>query len=251
MRSEMKKIGVSSAFMHPSHERNNLGKKRLCFYSNDMGIYLSRKNVMPILIPDLPENALHIFLDELDGFLFQGGVDMAPKTYNAKPIDPDKWPGDHIRDVFELKVMEYAIKKDKPIMCICRGHQLLNVFFGGTLYQDIPSQTGTKVMHQHPEIYDNVNHKVELVPGTILDSIHAQDPCRLVNSIHHQAVKDLGKDLEILATSPEDGIVEAIHWTGTKPGKVMGMQWHPEYFTSSTTPLISKDIVYDHFLSFC
>jgi putative glutamine amidotransferase len=60
----MKKIGVPSAFMHPSHERNSLGKKRLCFYSNDMGTYLARKNVMPILIPDLPEKALHNFLDQ-------------------------------------------------------------------------------------------------------------------------------------------------------------------------------------------
>ncbi len=125
------------------------------------------------------------------------------------------------------------------------------MFFGGTLHQDIPSQIGTQVMHQHPEIYDNVNHSVELTPGLILDEIHKDDPCRLVNSIHHQAIKDLGKDLEVLATSPVDGIVEAIHWTGTEPGKVMGMQWHPEYFPSSNTPLISKDIVYDHFLSFC
>lgn len=247
----LKKIGVSSAFLHAKHERNTLGKKRLCFYTNDMGTYLTRENVMPVLIPDLNDKALHNFIDEMDGFLFQGGVDLAPETYNEKPINPDKWPGDPIRDLYELRVMEYAMKREKPIMCICRGHQLMNVFFGGNLYQDLPTQLGNKVTHQDPEIYDNVIHEISISSDTFFEDIHTNDSCRLVNSIHHQAVKDLGKDLEVLAISPEDGIVEAIHWTGTEPGKVMGMQWHPEYFPSSTTPLISKDIVYDHFLSFC
>ena len=247
----LKKIGVASAFLYAKHERNTLGKKRLCFYTNDMGNYLTRENVMPVLIPDLNEKALYNFIDTMDGFLFQGGVDLAPETYNEKPINPDKWPGDPIRDLYELRVMEYAIKMEKPIMCICRGHQLMNVFFGGNLYQDLPTQLGNDVIHQDPEIYDNINHEISIVPGTFFEAIHTNDPCRLVNSIHHQAIKDLGKDLEVLASSPGDGIVEAIHWTGTEPGKVMGVQWHPEYFPSSTTPLISKDIIYDHFLSFC
>lgn len=251
MKEEMKKIGVSSAFLHPTHERNDLGKKRLCFYTNDMGAYLTRQNAIPILIPDLDEKALYHFIDQMDGFLFQGGVDMAPESYNEKPLDKDKWPGDFVRDQYELKVMAYAMKKEKPILGICRGHQLLNVFFGGTLYQDLPTQVGDQVMHRHPEIYDNVNHEIKIVPGTFMDKIHTNDPCRLVNSIHHQAIKDLGKDLEVLATCPGDEIIEAIHWTGAEPGKVMGVQWHPEYFHNSTTPLISKDIVYDHFLSFC
>jgi len=245
------KIGVSAAMIHPSLIKDDKRKKRFCFYTNDMGNYLAKDNVMPILIPELNGNALYNFMDRLDGFLFQGGIDdVAPERYNEKPLNAKKWPGDKVRDAFEFKVLEFALKKEKPVMAICRGHQLLNVFFGGTLYQDIPTQFKTEIIHDDPEIYSNINHKIKLAPGTFFEEKHRSNPCRSVNSIHHQAIKELGKDLETLATS-EDGLIEAIHWTGSVPGKVMGMQWHPEYFHDSNTPLISKDIVYDHFLSFC
>ena len=127
----------------------------------------------------------------------------------------------------------------------------MNAYFGGTLYQDIATQVPEAHNHRDAEAYDQLNHEIELTEGRLLAQLHSNDSNSHVNSIHHQAVKDLGANLEVLATSKPDGFIEAFHWTQAAPGKVMAVQWHPEFFYNSGTPLIDAERVYDHFLSFC
>jgi putative glutamine amidotransferase len=109
----MIKIGVSACFMHPDPQRAFFGPKVLAYLEQDMARYLSRPGIMPILIPDLPEPEWSAFLGEMDGFVFQGGADLAPETYGETPIENGRWPGDRVRDLYELRIMKYAFDRKK------------------------------------------------------------------------------------------------------------------------------------------
>lgn len=244
----MIKIGVSACFMYPDVERVVFGPKTLVYLENDMSQYLSRPGVMPILIPDYEGDRMKEFLDEMDGFVFQGGADLAPESYGEEPIG--KWKGDRYRDEYELAIMDYAVKSGKPVFCICRGFQVMNTYFGGTLYQDIETQRPDAIKHRDAIVYDRVNHEVVFNKGGLLDKLYEGVEAPRVNSVHHQGVKDLGKDLKVLATSKDDGIIEAFTWTGDEDGKVMGVQWHPEYFHTIQNQLIDAHRLYDYFLGF-
>ena len=245
----MKKIGVSACFMYPDKERIVFGPKSLSYLENDMARYLTQQKVMPVLLPDLEDELLLSLLSEMDGFVFQGGTDIAPQTYGDPPND--RWPGDLYRDQYELKIMDYAIKNGKAVLGICRGFQLMNVYFGGTLYQDIETDHSQAFMHRDAHQYDQLTHEVHFSPNLLLDKLHQDRLERTVNSVHHQGVKKLGNDLEVLAESSEDGLIEAFHWTKAPEGKVMGVQWHPEFFRHSEGELIDGDLIYHHFLGYC
>lgn len=245
----MIKLGVTSCFMYPDLDRTVFGAKSLCYIEKDMANYLSRPGVMPILIPDLKEKDLGEFLNELDGIVLEGGSDIAPQTFGEKPIENGRWPGDPYRDKYELRILDYAIKNDKPVFGICRGLQLMNVYFGGTLYQDIATQVPDAMVHRDAIIYDQLNHDISFTPGELLSKMYSDEQVLKVNTIHHQAIKDLGKSLTVQATSDNGRFVEAFIWDGCQPGKVIGVQWHPEFFYNSKEKLIDEEKVYSHFLS--
>ncbi|HOZ94826.1 MAG TPA: gamma-glutamyl-gamma-aminobutyrate hydrolase family protein, partial [Ottowia sp.] len=115
---------------------------------------------------------------------------------------------------------------DKPVLGICRGCQLLNVYFGGTLVQDIPSQWPGAIAHSDTAHYDRLAHEVHFMPGSRLADIYGYEP-RRVTSIHHQCVDRLGRDLVLEARSPIDLVPEGIRHTGYP--FVLGVQWHPEF----------------------
>lgn len=243
------KIGIPACFMYPDLERTVFGAKSLSYIENDFAKYVGKKGIIPILIPDLDHNLLFDLLSEMDGFVFQGGADIAPETYGEKPLLKDKWLGDSYRDQYELKIMDFAIKHDKPVLAICRGMQLMNVYFGGTMYQDIQMQVPNAIQHRDAKLYDKLNHELSIVPGTILDQIYSGVKNPFVNTVHHQAVREVGKDLEVLATCPDDGIVEAVGYKKNVPGKVMGVQWHPEFSATLKEKVIKADKLFDVFLS--
>ncbi len=244
----MLKIGVSACFIYPDVNRTVFGPKTLSYLENDMARYLVKEGVMPVLIPDLPTDMMKEWVHEMDGFVFQGGTDVSPGSYGEEPIENGRWQGDPVRDDYELRLMELAMKSDKPILGICRGMQLMNVYFGGSLYQDTKTQRPEVMLHRDAVVYDRLSHGVKFTEGKILDKIYRDDPSSMVNSIHHQSVKSLGANLEVLAESVEDDVIEAIGYTKAPEGWVMGVQWHPEFSDTLGDQVINADRLYNCFL---
>lgn len=241
----MIKIGLSACFFYPDKERTVFGPKSLSYMENDMARWIGKKGVLPVLLPDLEGELLTDIIDQMDGIILQGGSDIAPAQYGEDPIG--KWRGDAYRDQYELKILDYAIRKEKPILGICRGFQLMNVYFGGSLYQDIPSQKPGAGAHRSAELYDTINHPINFVPGTLLGNLYGHISNPKVNTVHHQAVKQLGQDLEVYAHS-DDGFIEAFGYTKAAPGKVMGVQWHPEFSATQAGELLDEELIFNVFL---
>ncbi|MEO1012007.1 MAG: gamma-glutamyl-gamma-aminobutyrate hydrolase family protein [Bacteroidota bacterium] len=241
----MIKIGISACFLYPDKNRVVFGPKSLTYIENDMARYLTQKGVLPILIPDVETELLQDILAQMDGFVFQGGNDLASETYGEKPIG--KWKGDRYRDQYELRIMDYAIQNGKPVLGICRGLQLMNVYFGGSLYQDTVTQNPDAMAHRSAELYDTIRHPITFKKDSFLDRLYVDEKAPHVNTVHHQTIKELGENLEVYATAP-DGIIEAIGYTKEPEGKVMAVQWHPEFFHTLKDELIDANKVYDAFL---
>lgn len=245
----MIKIGISACFMYPDPGRTVFGKKTLSYLENDMARYLGQDGILPILIPDLDNGRMKNIMEQVDGIVLQGGNDLAPQTYGEEPIMGGKWKGDPYRDKYEFRIMDYALQSNKPVLGICRGLQLINVYFGGSLYQDTAAQCPTAIAHRDSELYDKVSHGIQLVEGKVLDRVYKGDQSRRVNSVHHQSIKRLGDDLEILAICPEDGTIEAIGYTGAEEGKIMAVQWHPEFSDTLKGKVLNSQLLLNVFLT--
>lgn len=241
----MIKIGITSCFLYPDKERVVFGPKTLSYIENDMARYVTKKGILPVLLPDVDDELLADILKEMDGFVLQGGSDLAPQTYGEEPIG--KWKGDAHRDQYELKILDFAIKNSKPVLGICRGFQLMNAYFGGTLYQDIETQRPDAGSHRSADLYDTISHAVEFTAGSYLDKLYNGVTEPKINTVHHQAVKTLGNNLEVYAKS-KDGFIEAFGYTKEPEGKVMGVQWHPEFTPTLKNELIDESIIYNAFL---
>lgn len=163
-----------------------------------------------------------------DGYLFTGGQDVSPELYHEKkqPYCGELSP---TLDTLTKVVFEDAEFSDKAILGICRGCQILNVLFGGSLYQDLniqyQSNNGKHIEHHQNKPYDNTSHKVTLNSDGYLHKLLKKDELQ-VNSVHHQGIKDVGIGLSVNAIS-EDGIVESIK--AVDYNFMLGVQWHPEY----------------------
>ncbi len=183
----------------------------------------------PIIIPAVTDGkVLRNIVSSLDGLVLIGGADVNPLWYGEDPrqelatVDP-------VRDLYELKLIKLATDQNVPILGICRGLQLLNVAFGGTLYQDIPSQRKENYIkhdQQLPNTYGS--HRVYINPGSQLAAILGKDTVT-VNSSHHQSIKDLAPIFKKVACAP-DSIIEAIDAYPNRP--ILGDQRHPEGQTS-------------------
>jgi putative glutamine amidotransferase len=180
---------------------------------------------LPVLIPyGLGLEITRAIYERVDAVLIIGGGDIDPAYYGeaAHPttaIDPN-------RDEYDLNLARWAYDDDLPLFGICRGHQVVNVALGGTLVQDIPSETGSPVPHDVPGEYPNGSrtHRVRLDPGSHLASILGKTELD-VNSYHHQSVEKPAPNAIITAHS-EDGVVEALELPGRK--FALSVQWHPE-----------------------
>ena len=164
------------------------------------------------------------FIELCDGFMFTGGCDIHPARYGEETL-PECGSIQEHRDIIELAFFEKAIKTNKPIIAICRGAQLVNVALGGTLYQDIPSQLGTNIGHKQTEGRFEPSHSVTLVENMPLHAMTSGKTTMVANSFHHQAIKALGRGLEVMARA-QDGVIEAVFMPDKK--HVRAYQWHPE-----------------------
>jgi putative glutamine amidotransferase len=185
------------------------------------------------------ENNLNA-LDRLKGVVLSGGEDVRPRFYGApeKVTELDPKEVNERRDEFEFKVLEKALKERVPVFGICRGLQVANVYFGGTLVLDLPN--AGKPGHAKSQGYDRT-HPVSISPGTQLEKTIGHQSGE-VNSAHHQAAEKIGQGLRVSAVSG-DGIIEGLEWEEAD-GKsfLLLVQWHPERMKNLESPF-SKNLL--------
>lgn len=181
----------------------------------------------PLMIPlGLDEETLDVVLDRIDGLLLTGGGDMTPSTYRSNrddlvdDTDPD-------RDRVEIYLARRAMAIGKPTLAICRGHQVLNVALGGTLYEDVRQMLPGAMKHdyfgEHPRNYRP--HDVTIVPDGRLAQLLPGTERLEVNSLHHQGIRDLAPALDVTAVA-SDGLIEGV--AAREHPFAVGVQWHPE-----------------------
>lgn len=163
------------------------------------------------------------YLELVDGILFSGGIDIHPGYFNQK-THPKTSRLVEPRDFFELVVLKKALKLKKPVFCICRGHQLLNIALGGTLYQDLSLYPAKTIKHADESQTGKVNHFVSIEPESLLYDIIGKRKI-FCNSSHHQCIDSPGKGLRVSAVA-SDGIIEGLELGGYP--FLISVQWHPE-----------------------
>ena len=178
----------------------------------------------PVLIPPLDEHAkLDAYLEDIDGLVLTGGDDISPELYG----EVNSGLTGHVsktRDEAELYIIGRAVHSGIPLLGICRGFQILNVYFGGTLYQDLASQFGELIHHANPFVSaTDLHHDIFFECGTAFMGISGGADMT-VNSRHHQGIKALGTGLRAGAF-PSDGLIEAFECSDMN---IMAVQWHPE-----------------------
>lgn len=218
------------------------GERQPCWLMGRSYVEELRKvGAVPWVIPLIPHDAdtLQEIFDRLDGVFITGGVDVDPSCYREEktPLcgatDPD-------RDAVEIALLRHALVAKLPVLAVCRGIQILNVACGGTLYQDVHAQVPAALKHDFfptPEQPSRkyLAHDITVKAGSRMRDIlgGAVVP---VNSMHHQAIKDLAPNLAATAFAP-DGIIEAVE--GTDEQYLLAVQWHPEELTE-TQPGMKK-----------
>lgn len=226
------RIGVSGSIivddggMFPGYERS---------YVNDDYIKsVIKAGGIPVIIPLIKsEKDIKEQLDMVDGIIISGGHDVNPLLYGEEPsqklggILPK-------RDDFDINLIRLAMEAKKPILGICRGHQLLNVVNGGSLYQDLSFIEGCYIKHNQASLSNIPTHTIKIKKGTKLREILGEET--ICNSFHHLAIKEVAKGFIASAVS-KDGIVEAIEHEGEE--FVMGVQWHPEMMSAENKNMLS------------
>jgi putative glutamine amidotransferase len=163
-------------------------------------------------------------LELIDGLLLAGGADIDPASY-GQPAHAETQDSVPERDAFEIALTRAAIEHDLPVLGICRGMQLINVALGGTLTQHLPEHLGHQEHRRVIGSFDGSDHDVDVVDGTLAMRVIGSAR-HGTKSHHHQGVDRVGEGLHVSATSPFDGVVEAVELP--QRGFVLGVQWHPE-----------------------
>jgi putative glutamine amidotransferase len=241
MTSDPLRIGVASCFFHADPTRPIFKGKTLLYLEESLAHWLMEGGAVPLLLPT-PARGLRAeeLLDGLDALVLQGGSDVAPESYGETPIRPE-WAGDRVRDRYETELVRTAVALDRPVLGVCRGLQMLNVIFGGSLIQDIATQCPGFLTHREFERYDRLQHDVSIEPDSWLAGMYPGRTRGRVNTVHHQAIKALGRGLKVEARSVPDGLVEAARYQPEATDKtpwIYAVQWHPEFQDPSDPSLL-------------
>lgn len=184
---------------------------------------IERSCGVPYIIPIIQnEEIIKQQVKNIDALILSGGSDVNPLLFGEEPSEKLGAIVNE-RDIYDTKLLKFAMKLDKPILGICRGIQVLNIVNGGTLYQDLSLHQGHSVKHFQSGSPSSATHTVDIIKNSVLYEILGEKA--LVNSFHHQAVKKVAKGFKVTALS-KDGVVEAIEKEGES--FVLGIQWHPE-----------------------
>ena len=218
----MKPFVALTATLDP--EGGTQRKPLVSIYANYLDV-LTRVGLTPVLLtpPHTPEQ-LEALLSHCSGLLISGGEDIDPSFYGEEPV-PELEPVSRPRDEMEFRALELALQRSLPVLGICRGHQLLNVHFGGSLYQDLATQRPDVLHHDQSAPWGHHHHAVECTDGSRLHEILGECSPLEINSFHHQAIKELAPSVRCTAMA-EDGLIEGIEHT--EHDWVVGVQWHPE-----------------------
>ena len=247
----MLRIGLSASIMHQDKTRIICNGRPLYFIEHSLSDYVMKKDVVAFMLPP-PKNfdcSIKKLVSSVDGVILHGGVDMSPNSYGETAIKPE-WQGDLIRDNYELALLESCLQQNKPVLGICRGAQLINVFFKGTIHQDIQYCVKNSLVHRDATLFEKNHHEVKLVKGSRLQKIYNTEKGK-INSVHHQAIKTLGNNLIIEAYSLKDNIIEAIRLKQTHDldPYCFGIQWHPEFQTKMDQELLNPNYILNDFIN--
>lgn len=221
-------IGLSTTYTHndqlgPMLHMGVAGQSyHVC--TDDFVRAVSAAGATPLLLPTVEtDEERETLLAVLDGIIFCGGADLYPPLYGE---NTEKFCGSVVpeQDQHEVSLARLAKEHNMPILGVCRGMQLLNIAFGGTLYQDLPSQKPSLLYHSNENVPREYGvHEVEIRSHSILANLLGETT--LVNSFHHQAVKDVAPSLEVSAQA-KDGVIEALECPDLSA--FLAVQWHPE-----------------------
>lgn len=228
------RIGLSARLLHEPPAELGFRGKSLQYLEQSIAHWVMAHGALAFMLPTLAAGggvsrarlSVADYVREIDGLVLQGGADLSPASYGEEPLAPE-WSGDRIRDLYEIDLFWECVIQGRPVLGICRGAQLINVALGGTLWQDIATQVPGAIIHVDHSLYDGHEHLIGIARGSRLARLYGGSARGSVISIHHQAVRRLGSNLVVEATSEQDGVIEAIRWTGN--GHVVGVQWHPEF----------------------
>ena len=242
------KVGISACFFHADAKRPIFTGKTLQYVEQSVAHWVMSTGALAVMIPSPTGDTQKgdVTLDDyagwLDALVLEGGSDVAPGSYGEEPLDA-RWQGDRVRDDYERALLAAFAARGKPVLGICRGLQLMNVAHGGTLLQDIDTQHSSDIRHRDAEVYDRNLHSLQFVAGTRLAGIFEGTPRAMVNSVHHQAIKDLAPGFVVEARCPDDGMIEAIR----RPvGSFMAaVQWHPEFHRAGEGTLDDRPLLED------
>ena len=222
-------IGVTPGIAGPSESRSFARLSDVLYCGADYVRNVAGAGGVPILLTITDDaDSIAKIVSLIDGLLLTGGEDVHPSHYGQSPLMPEQ-VAMRERDHFEFKLLELFLPTGKPVLAICRGHQVLNVALGGTLIQDIPSLVGT-AHHSQTALPPSTTHHVELTANCALTRIFGTQKVD-VNSYHHQAVDKVAPALQVIGRS-EEGIVEAVEQTDHP--FLIGVQWHPERITDNS-----------------
>ena len=181
-----------------------------------------RAGGVPVLLPISGDSEIILKqVEMIDGLVIMGGIDISPLSYGEN-CTYEQGDSSFRRDMHEKELILTCAQKEVPILGICRGHQMINVAFGGTLYQDNRMKDPNVYQHYQKEKKQFPIHSIDIKDHTFLSHIFGETA--MVNSYHHQSIKDLAEGFQISAVS-EDGLVEAIEHQSLK---IYGVQFHPE-----------------------
>lgn len=226
-------IGVSPRLLREVPPPLGFRGKTLQYLEQSVAHWVMEAGALAVMIPTIETGGMLRRSDlsardmaaALDGLLLQGGADLDPVMY-GEPQRATRGPLDPARDRFERDLILAFAAAGKPVLGICRGMQLINVAFGGSLYQDLVEDGATAFEHVDDGAYDRHLHALRIEPGSVLEGLYGGAREATVNSIHHQGVRRLAEGFVVEARAP-DGVIEAIR--STRHDFLLGTQWHPEF----------------------